>query len=301
VDNKGFTAIPNELIEALGKIRISGEANQILWVIIRKTFGWHKVKDKIALSQFVLSTGIKKPNIIRALHKLIEMKIIKKDNDTVSSYCIQEDFSRWKPLSKKITLSKKIINVIKKDNLALSKKIPTKESIKRNINICPFEKFWKIYPRKEKKEKVEIIWNKLKPTEKLFRTIYHDIERRKKTNEWMKNEGEFIPYPENYLYDCRWKDYIEDIPKADSTDQLLSKKIIKEDIPKADSTDIESSEEIIKREQEERKERQLRREQGERTYQLEKKKIEEQEQRKKQLRLNRNKLKDLSPIDCIEE
>jgi hypothetical protein len=46
--------------------------------------------------------------------------IIKKDNNL---YRFQKDFDCWKPLSKKITLSKKIITVIKKDNLPLSKKI----------------------------------------------------------------------------------------------------------------------------------------------------------------------------------
>ena len=126
----GYTRIANEVMEALCSIRISGEARQCLDVIIRKTWGFNKKTDKIALSQFVLLTKMSKPSICRALNKLYSMNIIiikkdngdiiKKDNTKISSYGVNKDFSFWKALSKKITpskaLSKKIISVIKKDN-----------------------------------------------------------------------------------------------------------------------------------------------------------------------------------------
>ena len=55
--------------------------------------------------------------------------IIQKDNDIANIYSINKDFQSWKPLSKKITLSKKIMTVIQKDNASLSKKIPTIDNI----------------------------------------------------------------------------------------------------------------------------------------------------------------------------
>lgn len=139
-----YTKIANELLEAIAAIRIPGEAMQILLVIIRKTCGYHKNKDAISLSQFVSATGMKKPNVCRAIKKLLDMniikplskkiiKIIEKDNAYISEYELNKDCASWKPLSKKITLSKKIKTVIKKDNLPLSKKIPTKETITKEI------------------------------------------------------------------------------------------------------------------------------------------------------------------------
>jgi phage replication O-like protein O len=117
----GYTAIANEIMEALARIRISGEARQVLDVILQKTYGFNKKEDVIALSQFCAKTGLKKPIVCRAINKLEEMKlIIKKDNDIANSYSLQKDYSKWEPLSKKITLSKKIISVIKKDNPSLS-------------------------------------------------------------------------------------------------------------------------------------------------------------------------------------
>ena len=137
---KGHTKIANEILDALCRIRISGEARQVLDFIIRKTYGWHKKSDTISLSQFTQGTNLIKPNICRAINKLIKMRliVIKKDNNKLITYCFNKHYDTWKPLSKKITpnkpLSKKIISVIKKDNLALSKKIPTKETNTKETN-----------------------------------------------------------------------------------------------------------------------------------------------------------------------
>lgn len=152
----GHTDIANEIMEALAKIRIPGEARQVLDFIFRKTYGWHKIWDRISLSQFVLGTKLKKPTVSRALKKLELMNIIiiKKDNQDINNYKFNKHFDTWKPLSKKIiiikkdnpALSKKIIGVIKKDKeqkKLLQKKITTKETIiERNPNISIFIKYF---------------------------------------------------------------------------------------------------------------------------------------------------------------
>ena len=72
----GHIDLANEIVEALAKIRISGEEMQCLWVIFRKTYGWHKKQDHIALSQFCGFTQLKKPAICRALRKLLSKMIM---------------------------------------------------------------------------------------------------------------------------------------------------------------------------------------------------------------------------------
>ena len=132
----GYTRMANELIERLAGIRIPGEAMQALWLIIRKTYGFNKKSDTIALLQFCEHTGMKKPAVCRAVKKLEQLgivSIIKKDNGNAAEYAIIKDSAKWQPLSKKITLSKKIIIVIEKDNKPLSKKIPSKETTKDKI------------------------------------------------------------------------------------------------------------------------------------------------------------------------
>ncbi len=129
----GHVDIANEIVEALARIRISGEEMQCLWIILRKTYGWHKKEDKISLSQFSQLTGLKRQNVLRAINKLSSKKIIgiiKNDSSQINIYNINKDFDKWEPLPKKITLSsKKITTVINIDNRVSSKKIHTKETI----------------------------------------------------------------------------------------------------------------------------------------------------------------------------
>ncbi len=137
----GYIRFASELWEAICKIRIPGEARQVFDFIARKTYGYNKRDDAISLSQFVLNTGITKPNVCQALTKLREMNLItQKDNDIANVYSINKDFQTWKPLPKKVTLPKKVISITQKDNESLPKKLPTIDNIQKTIikNIyCP--------------------------------------------------------------------------------------------------------------------------------------------------------------------
>ncbi len=143
----GFTPIANEIMQALAKIRIPGEARQVLDAILRKTYGWGKSEDQISLSQFEQMTGLARPSICRAINKLLRMNIIikkgnakslftKKGNDITSVYSIQKNHEDWHTLTKKLTLINQNANVKhvnKSANLTLTKKRHTKESIKESI------------------------------------------------------------------------------------------------------------------------------------------------------------------------
>lgn len=117
---KGHIQIATELFEALCKIRISGEARQVLDTIIRKTYGFNKKEDAIALSQFEKQTGMSKTAICKAILKLEEMNLITKNPNAVANiYRFNKDFETWKPLPKKEKvkpLPKKEIAVTKNPN-----------------------------------------------------------------------------------------------------------------------------------------------------------------------------------------
>lgn len=115
IDN--FTKVPNLVVEAFTKIRINGEATQCLWVIIRNTYGFHNEYVSISLGQISNITGINRPCVARALKRLKDLRcVIQKDN----TYKINDQTQDWVTVIKKDNtnkvLSKKIINVIEKDN-----------------------------------------------------------------------------------------------------------------------------------------------------------------------------------------
>ena len=75
----GYTRIADELIEELAKTDFSGRELRILLGVIRKTFGFRKPVDWIALSQFEEMTGIEKSNVSRTIKTLVERHILISD------------------------------------------------------------------------------------------------------------------------------------------------------------------------------------------------------------------------------
>lgn len=118
-------------MDALCRIRIPGEEMQVLNAILRKTYGWQKCEDAIALSQFVEMTGMNKPHIIQSIKGLLLKKVIivtEKGNSFAKVYKFNKDYDKWKPLPKKVTLLKKVKSITEKSNTLLPKTVPTKEN-----------------------------------------------------------------------------------------------------------------------------------------------------------------------------
>lgn len=69
-----------------------------------------------------------------------------------------------------------------------------------------FDRFWAAYPRKEDKQKARKAFERLKPDEGLLVTMLAGIERQKKSAQWVKDGGQFIPHPTTWLNGCRWED-----------------------------------------------------------------------------------------------
>ena len=71
----GFFKCPNKLIDELAQYLTPVEF-MVMVIVIRKTRGWHKSSDPIALSQFMKLTGIKSNNtILRAVAVLSDSSI----------------------------------------------------------------------------------------------------------------------------------------------------------------------------------------------------------------------------------
>lgn len=82
----------------------------------------------------------------------------------------------------------------------------TNQSSKKEINIYPFDEFWAAYPKKKAKEDARKAWAKIKPDETLGKAIIHAVDEAKKTDDWKKAKGQYIPYPATYLNGKRWED-----------------------------------------------------------------------------------------------
>lgn len=69
-----------------------------------------------------------------------------------------------------------------------------------------FDEFWAQYPKKRSKGQAERAWVKINPDEQLFKAILDGLELAKKSEEWRKENGRYIPYPATWLNAKGWED-----------------------------------------------------------------------------------------------
>ncbi len=88
----------------------------------------------------------------------------------------------------------------------------TQQNKNKNKNIYMlkngFNLFWERYPKKLAKRDAEKAFAKIKPDEKLFNLILEKLELYKKSEAWLKDGGQYIPYPATWLNGRRWEDEI---------------------------------------------------------------------------------------------
>ena len=69
-----------------------------------------------------------------------------------------------------------------------------------------FDEFWAQYPKKRSKGQAERAWAKITPDDALFRYILDGLERAKRSRDWIKDAGAYIPYPATWLNAKGWED-----------------------------------------------------------------------------------------------
>jgi len=77
------------------------------------------------------------------------------------------------------------------------------KSIEEVSLILDYEKFWENYPKKTKKEEAKLAWLKIKPD---LYMVLDTLKWQKESDQWFKNEGQYIPSPLNYIMNKRWTD-----------------------------------------------------------------------------------------------
>ena len=97
-NSASFTQVPNGLLEHLCKTRIAARERQVLDMIIRQTYGYHRQKAGISYAQFSDGTGLVKRAIRDCVSFLEKKKIIivvAGGFRNSKTYSINEDFDSW--------------------------------------------------------------------------------------------------------------------------------------------------------------------------------------------------------------
>ena len=72
-----------------------------------------------------------------------------------------------------------------------------------------FNIFWQNYPRKVGKGAAEKVWEKMKGDKELFDKIIQAVANQRNSEQWLRNDGVFIPHPATWLNQRRWEDEVK--------------------------------------------------------------------------------------------
>ena len=95
-----YTIVSNEFFKAWNSQYLRPNEGKVLMFVVRKTWGWGKKSDFIALRQFEKELGISKDIACRALSRLKRRRIV--DQLANKTYAIQTDVSLWHNKPKKL-------------------------------------------------------------------------------------------------------------------------------------------------------------------------------------------------------
>ncbi len=90
-----------------------------------------------------------------------------------------------------------------------------------------FEEFYDKYPKKVKKQNVKKWFEKNKPSGELFSSMMNSLEQFRGCEDWLKDNGQYIPYPSTWLNQRRWED--EDIKTIQKKNEKVEYKEVSTD------------------------------------------------------------------------
>jgi phage replication O-like protein O len=90
---EGFLPVANRLAEEFAKINLSSYESRVIWVILRKTYGFHRKKDFVSVSQIQEISGLDRRHASRAKKSLLKRNILVLDEkDRIG---LHKNYEKW--------------------------------------------------------------------------------------------------------------------------------------------------------------------------------------------------------------
>ena len=178
--------------------------------------------------------------VIKALDELMDLGYIVRKQETDESgkftgyvYDIYEEpyaqqpFTEFGKTENEVQVNTNISNTnIVNTNISNTPIIPAKIAKRKEL----FEQFWAAYPkckRKVDKKGCERKFLKIKDLETVFPDIMASLEMWKKSKQWTKDNGEYIPQTSKWINQEYWKVTDERTEREVVADQLLAQNMSK--------------------------------------------------------------------------
>lgn len=97
IDDGKYLKISNEIVDAFCRLKLSPNETQIIWTVLRKTYGWNKKEDNISLTQFQEITGLSRASVCRAIKSLVAKQLLEVVTKQLPAnrYRLQKNWEEW--------------------------------------------------------------------------------------------------------------------------------------------------------------------------------------------------------------
>lgn len=100
------------------------------------------------------------------------------------------------------------------NKLSGNNKHSASSTLSRNVYDDLFDEFWKAYPKRRNKLEAKKRFKSLKPTRKLLDEMLKAIAQQKNSRQWLKDGGDYIPYPQKWLREGGWQSEVETLQES---------------------------------------------------------------------------------------
>ena len=203
----GHIRIANELFDAILRFPLGRNEAEVMYAILRKTYGYGKKQDDMTVTQLANLTGITRPRASEALTALASINAVRKtDGHYGYVLAVNKNYAEWQRTENvrvRKTYGGRTKNVRGAYEKRTHKRQLQKTTTKENGRTA-FDQFWLAYPRKEKKQEARKAWQALKPCETLTAEIVKALTQHKRQEQWQTRK--FIPHPATWLRARQWED-----------------------------------------------------------------------------------------------
>jgi hypothetical protein len=78
--------------------------------------------------------------------------------------------------------------------------------VEAHPQLSDFELFWECYPKKKSKLDALKAWKQTEAVRPDIEAILAAIDTQAQSHDWVRDGGQYIPYPATWLRDGRWDD-----------------------------------------------------------------------------------------------
>lgn len=179
------------------------------------------ITGRIALSN---ELKISQSKVVRILNKLKIEQQIEQQTSNKNSLITLKNWSEYQQIgqqSEQQADNNRTTSGQQSDTNKNVKNNKNIKNVKNNTNMAgedtDFDQFWKAYPKKSGKEAARVSFAK-KTKGVSLDIILGAIEKQKRSVQWTKDNGQYIPNPATWLNQGRWEDELPMVDKAKSRD-----------------------------------------------------------------------------------